>query len=792
MSDQFTIYSRGKHQRTDEAVAHTGDDPLAAFDEAHRYSEHPVHSEPVLTWPDIEEFAVADIDWHGDEVPKCRTEAWRIRHLGPGPKPDRLWLSHGGGVKAAFVRQGIYTANELAALWAFNFTRTHDAHGWTGAEVKSECFHPGYCRLEGSEVLLCSEVLGGTYGESADEALGRVLGSRGTVPEHVRDAWLEEQGFVLGQSYEHDKCPIDPNSESHGKPVWIGDEAVYCHRCDALGNGVMYYANLISSPEVLRPSNLFRCMVEGLCHWEHAQHVLRHLNVPDKIARLLYVAGLKRVHLSDERVRAFEQQDGQRVVEKLATKIAHVFACRIPMVRAYGGLWVNSDDLSTVVDRELQSWLDCLPGCRFLHKRTLKNERNKRTYGMMLGGGDLTAVGYPPLTILHGVDARPNRLPDDRVRIVKAADPPFRRDWERGVEWAEQRIVESFPGICIPYLRLLVYAKVFAQTDLLEPCIVYVIGATGAGKTMTLYLAGEIALSPVEEICFEEEHNRLMQQFATACCKTDLVLVDEVAQNPRYQDRLTKIVLSMKRNKPYHHMYVGPKTISRCPAVVFADTKVAPSFREDPQLARRTVFVELGGGRGAAEDARDWKLTCGTGDVKAWRRGDGFTTDNQEACDVFLADCIEKAQQFQTFHQAAESLGFRTFDQETDDFDVNGPLKDLFVAVCEDTTPITSSKTHWKGPGWVVFRPDYESTRLVVKAWTDCVGETGKQIQRVTAAQWSQVLGLSQVEIDVMEHRQQIGVRFRVGRPRCKGTVYNIAIPGAVELIRRIKQESNG
>ena len=351
----------------------------------------------------------------------------------------------------------------------------------------------------------------------------------------------------------------------------------------------------------------------------------------------------------------------------------------------------------------------------------------------------------------------------------------------RDLEWAEGYIKQQFPGINLNYLYLALYAKAFAQTGPIEPPIVYAWGQSGSGKTVTWELASEIGLSPTERVSLSTDQKHFTEEVAAACQKSDFAIIDEVCKSDdRVKKCVAKLILQLKRGMRYHHCYVGSRAVSRLPALLIADTEVLPAFRDDVQLARRTVAVNLEAGRVGTEN---WKKSCNTGNVVGWRSSKAFP-ENAKATDTVLSEVMDRVGQFPTFADAAESLGFRTFDKADDGFDPNVDLVELFHAVCDatDLTQTAENKDKWKScfnsANWVVFNLNDNRNHKVVRVWLDIVGEpmSSEKVQRVTGAQWGELLGVAGVVLEYHTHGRNIGLRFRIGSSRSKDVIWNDAI----------------
>ena len=84
------------------------------------------------------------------------------------------------------------------------------------------------------------------------------------------DNWLAERGLEGGHRYPHEHCPIDPHAGSHGDPVIVVDGGVFCHHCNADGNGFRPWHVLIPA----RGASVLEGLVRHFTHWVHASIII--------------------------------------------------------------------------------------------------------------------------------------------------------------------------------------------------------------------------------------------------------------------------------------------------------------------------------------------------------------------------------------------------------------------------------------------------------------------------------------------------------------------------------------
>jgi hypothetical protein len=719
-------------------------------------------AEPIISW-DGEGLAALDLDYHANFVPEHAE--YGMHHV-PW-EPDLYWRTHGGGLRCIFASDQALAAEEKAAAYAALFIsgrrrrRTEYVIGLTGVEIKRDTRHPGYAKSDGSQAgsvhvgYGCVDLSALMKPETAD------------VDEAAIEAWLEEEGLEQGKSYEHDRCPINPDASSHAKPVWVGDYGIFCQSCAAKeGNGLRTWGRLIDGGPA-KPNRL-AAMVRGRCHWNHAKHVLADLwpRMNEKLCRLAYTALLKGYHVQGEHAEA-----KARLVEK-------VFFPAIEIVRGVGQ-WVEASDLATPIpDKALTAILPCLPAAQFVN-----DTGEVGTSRLQLGNFQRCAdpAEYPPLQPLIGCDLRPDftvfaEQPDDVVRVaVPAKRAPFRylQPEERKAIDVNKRLVGQFPGVNVNLLRLLIAAKAFQQASPCEPCMIAITGQSAAGKSASVRLAAELAFDSVEPSHMPDRIEEFFRSVGSACGRRGFFLVDEIAKSQVKPTELEAGLLGLKRGAQFRALYRGHVSMGALPVIVLADT-LLPDVLREPQLARRVVHVPLGaGGVGT-----DWRITCDGGEIEGWRSV--VSERNRDVANTIVLEVIDAIADCRTFHEAAAKFGFTTISEagrSCGDVDPDADLLALYHKACETQT---EPDAYFKHPSWRVFDPQNHGCKLA-RAWRTCID--GSSAQRVTGADWGRILGRHGAEVEYRTHGRKVALRFRVGDPRSPDAIYNADVrPAALPL----------
>ena len=292
---KFGLVLRGMHQPKAAGLKIDDDMPLAALKAALTVNNYPA-SEPVIEWDTTRLAACLDIDFHGlsfDQRPSL--PQLQVITASVQPKPALSWTTHGRGLRLIYVADAGFQADELAACAALGVMSLEPA---ATVEILSRTRHPAYPR---PGYPPAGEVIEGTPTVEIG-ALSRWLGRE---PDDVLiDDWLTEQGFAKDRKYPHDRCPVDPNSPSHGEPVFVGDNGITCMKCQASGitlgsrkAGFFPYAALIAGGI----SSRLRKVARHFCHWEHAQYIVAEdVGITGTLAKSCYSALLKAVNGPDD------------------------------------------------------------------------------------------------------------------------------------------------------------------------------------------------------------------------------------------------------------------------------------------------------------------------------------------------------------------------------------------------------------------------------------------------------------------------------------------------------------
>jgi hypothetical protein len=711
------VILRGLTQRATEGRV------LPSFAEALAVRDYPA-PEPLITWKDT--LAVVDVDFHGRD-PQSFVALHRLLNR-VHPRPSLCWVSHGGGFKL------LYEARDHAFI-ARMVLRTLGL-GESGIEVANRTRHPHYPR--GPQT--CSEVIAGCPDGDSVKRARAILFSEQTESEvdyASIDEQLAERGLARGQRYPHTDCPIDPRpNDSGGSPVDFGPEHIWCYVCQRKRS----YADFLNGAPPRR-FNALRSAVLNRTHWAHARHVIRHVTGCED--RNGYEALLALCH------------DGPLpdLQESLTRK---VFFPPQPILRGTG-VWLDADTYLPAAKDGLAKLVAFLPACQYVDEAKEAVKVNQNTVAKFQGTFNLADYGYATLEPLRGLDMLPRIRPfrvGETIPVVLPADPPFAyRTAPRDLAAAEQRIRDCFPTVNLDLLRLLTLAKAVLQLQEFENIPqLYLTGQSRAGKSATVLLAAELAGDAVSKPCFNENSpERFLQAYADASQEAGYALFNEAKKQFRKDSDFRAALLMFEIGRKYHHLYVGQRSILNPAVVVLTDTQIPDVLRDDEQTARRIVHVELGAGLNLTEGI-DWEETCGTGQIRRWRRGDPA---NHLAADVFLSDVIDRFADMNgpSFGRIAKALGFPLLSENAN------RSRTEFLAFYRAVLSLKENQDgRHKGNGWRRFSREESSD--VARLYCDLT--TGDDTQTLTAARWPSIVGRP-VTMELRPHRAQVYVRFLEG-----------------------------
>lgn len=271
----------------------------------------------LLAWEGTEQLAALDFDVRDGER-FTESELAPLVEAQAAPLPSMGWITKSGGVRLIFEPAEGLNAKQRACLYILLTSLALDD------------------RLIRVELLPRTRrppprhrVIESTRGDGVADLPGRIRmqGGEASVTLEEIQTWLEERGLGYGR-HPHTSCPIDPCVTSGTPPVVIGEDGIFCYRCDGLtGRGWRPWSALVGREETAGYDPI-AAMGIHMTHWVHAKLILRASIpiAPDGILRPGYDALLRVLHPEDE------------------DRVKRVFDPNLAFVRGQG-CWLRSDDL---------------------------------------------------------------------------------------------------------------------------------------------------------------------------------------------------------------------------------------------------------------------------------------------------------------------------------------------------------------------------------------------------------------------------------------------------------------
>ena len=689
--------------------------------------------EPLIYWEGTEQLAMLDVDYHDRKyedrptLPQLYALAELVR-----PRPRWLWSTHGRGLRLVYENREPFTAGELAAIGAVFLSEREPS---ATCEIKTVTRHPGYI-VDGRS---CGQVK--EQQQDVDISAVRAwIGERETNSESV-ETWLQEKGLEKGKRYEHSSCPVRPDEASHGSPVVVRDEGVYCHSCAGRGirlghraPGWFPFSYLCGGT---LPSTL-GCAARSGTHWAHAKFILAECtSVTESIGKLAY-SGLV------------------RAVRGVSTDVA-------PNFIRFERRWCTEQ--GETYTRDVRPILYKLPACQ-LPDGTPDMERVARFDQPI----DLAEYGYPSLSPIWGCRIYGHFLPThdpSQINIVlptkayaNEQNAQFRPKYQKGprdVEAAWKVIEEACPNINRDAITLLVAARGCAEGDISMPPMVFISGPTSSAKSSSVVVAAAICGDRNSSVVWTNNVERVRQSVKDAKDEGTFVTFNEVLKEGKRSGgslvQTMDFILNLTADSRSHKLYVGSVSLGGVPVCVWTDTDVPYEIKQDAQLARRLVHIHLA----AQVDWRSSLKASGVNQVHLLR----FDSRRADACNVILSDVIDRFfREPKTFEEIANELGFRTLAESTEAMESRDTLMALFRAVCAAPALSGADARRWSSRGWKLVESDGSSE--LDDLWRQVSDEHFTSSRRCSEVDWAKMIGAKvPVEFEIRSHGQhRVAIRF--------------------------------
>lgn len=736
----FEIRVRPRKARGTAARTVTSDEPLDALAAAIESVEgaRTVHE---LSWADREILCCLDLDFHDVTPPpldEIRAFAAKLT-----PRPSLWWISGGGGLHAFYLEERmtdededefvLFTAEELAAAAAIS------------------CLEK-YPRAEVELLRRSAQPPKGVTAQTQDRtgALA-VWFAREADAAFEADDWLAENGYTVGESYAHDRCPVDPRpTRKATRPVVVHEDAIHCFVCQAkTGSGNWPIARLAGAVEACPLLDAARAFI----HWEQLEPLLAHRypGAPPRVRRLAYRTFLKLAH------------------DPFDPRLGRAFT-KYQIVRSVEGLWLDAVTLQVVQPRVDKQVFKMMPSATYLD-----------------ADGDIKVS--PPLSSLHGttqpIPGMPtiktlrgaplwgvhNRYPDGALRVMPPPvtpgiiPPRYLPPAERQISIAKvwETIDLCFPGVDHGYLTLLIVARAVAESGLGSVPMLMVAGPTGAAKSYTVRLAAAIVGDEVAGLTVDTAKD-LREAIGDSLFDNGFLLLDEFAKDARgaIQRAMFNSLLPISRNFSYRRLYVGNVKLSFESVLVLTNNAYPDEVIQNQQLGRRFVYVPL-----HTRTPVKWETTCGTGDLEIWRREEDYAAVADHLLSYLIDEHVPASADSTALMTAARKLGYGPLEEYRDSRSEGVRVTDLVLRLFELACAPNASRcdARWTGDGWTAVTQDGETEMDTLwRALCDSPRSrrTWASSVKVAELDLAAVLGVDEpVSFEASAHGDLLGLRFR-------------------------------
>ena len=720
------VFIRGLRQKGGDAWT------APNFDEALAMSALPV-LEPLIYWEGTDQLCALDIDLHSipDHAKRFSEQDLSTRFAYLAPQPAYIWVTHGRGLRLIYFAQGGYTADALAAVAA---VRIQQLAPQVTVELKSQTRHPAYPNTVGGRCGPVEKRIQTTECEvikSWSEMNGSVSA------EHI-EHWLEERGYTIGERYEHDRCPVDPRTPSHGTPVLVSATGIMCFGCHGHGvsrgrnaPGWFPFESLLGDSS---QSAVSTC-VENFTHWEHAKFILgAHHKLSASVLRGAYAALLQARHGADPR-------------------IAAVFGSGSNLLR-YHKRWGTLAG-ETYKDTNIAAILAKLPSCQFLDPITNKPKVDEERVARMLQTMSLERYGYPHVHPVWGLPIysqyQQPRYPYE-ITIFKGPGqaPRYLTKSQRiSEEDAWLRLQNAFPGVNRAAIELLIAAKGCSEADGTWPPFIFIYGPTKSSKSTSVLLAAAIAGDSVHSVPCISDDQRIRAAISETKERGTYCVFNEAVKDSIRSRRGSKIeamefALGLTADSVSHKLYVGPVEMGYLPVLIWTDTEIPQELKQHAQLARRFIGVLM-------PQCVDWHSTMketAIGKAEHLRCADRYYV---EAADSILSNVIDRFFRTPaTFEEIANQLGFTTLAESEDAVAQTAELLHFHSLVQQ--APMVN--------GQVAI--DLTSSSALSQAWRDLADPPDHRSSRkISEVDWALLLKVpGHLRCNVSARRDKVFVRF--------------------------------
>ncbi|MBM4091003.1 MAG: hypothetical protein FJ276_16510 [Planctomycetes bacterium] len=513
------------------------------------------------------------------------------------PVPEASWISHGRGLKLAYIGN-FHADRALAAAFSIPPSFHVELLSHTRHPQSISTQHPGQ---------RCGNIR--FYDTRENDPF--VFRTVGRPTAETREAALHSLGLTGADRFDHEHCPIDPCAESDARScVRVLEAGIFCHRC--AGHGVRYgthptpgflpYSAVLGTPV----SDLDR-LADNFVHWTHARLELRHRypNLSENILGRAYRNTLD----------ARWNEDDPRIPMVFDRDLDFVWGA---------GLWLDAKHLTpTRVDNDAA---DGLPYTRFVVRRDggVSNhvDRVRRSQVKYRA-----PCGYTPVRPQRGIsfarDATeiPVQVPPEPRHPIALLDDPVPLDI------AFTHVEAAFPRLDRSYLQACLAAVICGEAERGQPPMLACTGPSGSGKEQHIRLAASFVGEDIVKLTLASEEEPFMRQIGIAITSGHRFLVfDEFGKTPRLIERLRPI-LQIGESVHWRPLHTNRLVSTPVRAAFFFPSVRFPDFlcasQEFHRRCRRAhLHLRL----------PNWAATSG-GDTTSWR---DRSTENARAANSIL------------------------------------------------------------------------------------------------------------------------------------------------------------
>jgi hypothetical protein len=687
--------------------------------------------DPVIEWDDRAQMAALDVDFHEYDMDNRPTQE-RLNYVISciNPRPILYWLTRGRGYRLIYCASDGFTADEFAAVASIGIREIDQ--GCIIEIKRSTRYPPGNVSSSSA---------------TADvTALQRWFTETTYDPSELQ-RWLNEHGYVIGERYEHDKCPGNPDNRIARRPVSVYPDHIYCHLCSRYFS----FASLVGKRNL---SNLHKA-VKRFVHWQHAQYLIEeYTGLTGEIAKLAYSAALKLVHSTDIR-------------------IPSVFYAGQDLLRMPSH-WITPNGES-LRDSSLGPTISTLPACQNVEGKAIPSLVNLFTQPI-----DLTKYGYVPIMPIWGIRLapKPEDSHDPYINVVMQ-NPCFNQGVDKRPKYlpsarrrfdgnmAFRLLGDIFPGLCANVVKLYIAAKGIADSEFGIPSMVIVSGPTSSAKTTTVNVAAAICGDTVHPVRGLKDEMRLRDAISAGKNKGGFVMFDEIIKDARKDEssivESLSFALNLTPNSLSHKLYTGAVPLGKIPVLIFVDTYVPTEVTKDAQLSRRLIHVHMS----SRVEWNDSIQAARIGKIEYLRL---HSEEIAHACNVIISEVIDECfGEPQSFLNIAKYYGFNSLENSEFAEQSREELVAFYQTVCAAPgIEAENDKKRWRGPGWKLI--DRDKQNELVEAWEMmCDGMKKDQYinsRKCTEIDWQKILDAdTPIVVEIYPHgMHRLAIRFRSGR----------------------------